>query len=125
MSENLKHYQILIPVFTNAGETYIDERHTWEMYLFDKIGGFTRGLKVFGAWRDPKDGEAYWEEMIPYNVALSEDRDITAEEKFAEITAEAFGLFGDQKTFFIADLGTALIVERPRRDDTAEFLEGL
>ena len=115
MSENLKHYQILIPVFTNAGETYTDERHTWEMYLFDKIGGFTRGLKVFGAWRDPEADKAYWEEMIPYYVAVKD------EDTFAEITAEAFGIFADQKTFFIAALGTALIVERPRH---SEFSKG-
>lgn len=99
----MKLYEILIPEVTNRGVSTFDTRKSFETYIFEKLGGFTRLSSVYGAWRGR--GGDFFERMVPYRVLCTEDI-------FADITAEAFLFFDDQEAIFISEIGEAQIVHR-------------
>ncbi len=101
-------YQIAVPETANDGlASYHDAQDTFETMILVRAGGYTDlGVRV-GAWKDPSDGKVYKERMRWYQVACEPgDWNVVIE--------YAFDLFPDQVAFFVAQVGTAEIIERPR-----------
>lgn len=102
----MKLYQITLPMFDNAGLNTNVARVQWEKAALQAAGGFTRLPAAEGAWLGP-DGKTYTDRSRAYHIACEEWA-------FAGLLAEAFRLFPDQLAIFTAEIGMAIIHERPK-----------
>ncbi len=100
-------YEFALPTKANNGDDYSDALKAWEDIALNRCNGFTRMPDVDGFWRDGDDGKVYADRMRGYRIAC----------KPAQMRAmrdDAFRLFPDQVALFVATIGTADIVSRPR-----------
>jgi hypothetical protein len=66
---NLTEAKIILPLLSNSGKAFpiatLTDIHT---QILSTFGGFTR-TKAEGAWRDPKTGQVYSEDVNVYTVS--------------------------------------------------------
>lgn len=101
-----KLYRVLIPMKTNSGETYQNERRVFEhTVLVPKAGGYTQWPGLHGVWQDVVTSKLFIDDMVAYDVACSPSR-------FQEILDQAFKIFSDQEAIAWSIIGDMTIARR-------------
>jgi hypothetical protein len=95
--------EITIPTVDNAGRQCLAAHERFRDWLGVAFGGFTV-YSTQGVWRNDQ-GRVYEEPGATYRLA-------TLDYVSDMLVAKASILFADQEAFYIAEVGTAEIVER-------------
>jgi hypothetical protein len=103
----MRLYQFNLPDVTNDLQRDYDlERELWRERAVEKAGGASYTGQATGYWNDA-NGRTVKEPMHVYQVACDP-------ETASYLVAYAQSLFLDQDALFVADLGEARIIERPK-----------
>lgn len=99
----LHYFEIHVPIRDNSGVDTFKRREEFARRLMIYAGGLNT-FNTYGNWTD-ETGAEYPEAIAVYRVAKEGNADLITR----ELRAMAKQVFEDQKTIFVAQIGTATI----------------
>lgn len=108
----MRIYRFTLPKTNNSGLTMLDGLALFRREVLNIAGGFTEQPSVKGVWRGG-DGKTYFDESWVIDVAL----DDTA--KYQAVLTALKGIWTDQLSFFVADIGEAYFIDGLAAGDPA------
>ena len=101
----MRLYEFVLPLLDNNKGNLRPEHALFRTSMLEVAGGYTQAFNAQGAWRDPKSGRDFYDEVVPYRVA-------TDENGYRLLLNKAFTIFHDQAAIFVAEIGAATVHER-------------
>ena len=97
----MKLYEIILPTCDNAGNSLDSEHREFQARVLSIVNGLTKRPEATGYWKT--NGTIQTETVVAYQVACLPGQ-------WERIVDLAVSLFPDQKAFFTAEIGDAMIV---------------
>lgn len=110
-----KLYQFVLPNHDNKGVPYDHRLEQFESLALRYAGGLTRvAVAALGKWRDQDAMDCNEGSQVDYEDSVRIYQIACEPAVLSQLIDAAFALFSDQLSLYVAEIGRAYLIDRPR-----------